>query len=167
MKKILIIIGSDSDFPVIKDSLSILKRFGIEADTIVCSAHRTPDQAAKSAREAKDKGYGVIIAAAGLAAHLPGVIAAYTTLPVIGVPIASGPLNGTDALYSIVQMPSGVPVAAVTIDGGTNAALLAVQILAVENSELSEKLYAYKSELRSSVERKNMVLKSRIADLDK
>ncbi len=167
MKKVLIIIGSDSDFPVIKDTITVLKRFEIDCDTIVCSAHRTPENAAKISREAYDKGYGVIIAAAGMAAHLPGVIAAYTTLPVIGIPIASGPLNGTDALYSIVQMPSGVPVAAVAINGGTNAALLAVQIMAVERKELTERLVIYKSELRSSVERKNSVLKSRIADLDK
>ena len=166
MKKVLIIIGSDSDFPIIKDSLSILKRFGIENETLVCSAHRTPETAAKISRDASEKGFGVIIAAAGLAAHLPGVIAAYTTLPVIGIPVATGPLNGTDSLYSIVPMPSGVPVATVAINGGTNAALLAVQILAVGSQELTERLIAYKAELRSSVERKNAFLKSRIAEAD-
>ncbi len=165
MKKVLIVMGSDSDFPLLKDALLTLKWFSVEYEALVSSAHRTPEQAATIARKAADEGFSVIIAAAGLAAHLPGVLASYTTLPVIGLPVASGALNGQDALYSIVQMPPGVPVASVGINAATNAALLAVQILALSDSELTQKLHLHKTELRDSVERKNSALQKRIDDL--
>lgn len=150
--KVLIVVGSDSDFPVMEPCFNMLKRFGIPFEAHVCSAHRSPDRAAKISSQAKENGFSVIIAAARLAAHLPGVLAAYTTLPVIGVPCKSGALNGADALYSVVQMPSGVPVACVAIDGAANAAILALQILAVHNPKLSEKVVEHKKELELSVQ---------------
>ncbi|MGN1062677.1 MAG: 5-(carboxyamino)imidazole ribonucleotide mutase [Candidatus Scatosoma sp.] len=139
-KKVAIVMGSDSDLPVAQKAAETLKKFGVPYETHVYSAHRTPEAAAKFAEEAREKGFGVIIAAAGMAAHLAGAIAARTTLPVIGIPCKSADLNGLDALLSTVQMPSGIPVATVAIGGGTNAALLAVQILAVSDSALREKL---------------------------
>ncbi|MHB1452534.1 MAG: 5-(carboxyamino)imidazole ribonucleotide mutase [Saccharofermentanales bacterium] len=164
MKKVLVIMGSDSDFSVMQQTFKTLQQFGVDYSAEVCSAHRTPESAARLAAGAYEAGYGVIIAAAGLAAHLPGVIAAYTILPVIGVPIASGALNGIDALYSIVQMPSGIPVAAVAIDGAVNAAILAVQILACSEAGLSDKLFRHKEELKNIVENRNSSLKSRMAE---
>lgn len=166
MKKVLLIMGSDSDYPVLKNTISVLQEFGINYDAVVCSAHRTPDKAAQLAIDSYKNGYGVIIAAAGLAAHLPGVIASYTILPVIGLPIASGPLNGKDAMYSILQMPSGVPVATVAINGAQNAGLLAVQILSVENDNLTKKLLDYKLKLSKSVEKKNIALQEKLAKLN-
>ena len=130
-RKVLVVMGSDSDYPVMEACFKTLRDFGVTFDATVCSAHRTPDRAAELAKSAADEGYGVIIAAAGLAAHLPGVLAAMTILPVIGVPIHGGALNGLDALYAIVQMPSGIPVATVAIDGAANAAILAVQMLSL------------------------------------
>ena len=130
MKKVAIIMGSDSDFPVVSKAVSKLKEFGVEYEVHVMSAHRTPDAAIKFSAEAKKNGFGVIIAAAGMAAHLGGVIAAHTTVPVIGIPIKST-LEGMDALLATVQMPPGIPVATVGIDNGTNAAILAAQMLAL------------------------------------
>ena len=140
MKKVGIIMGSDSDLPVIAKAAEQLKALEIPFEVHVYSAHRTPVQARDFALQARENGFGVIIAAAGMAAHLAGSIAAATTLPVIGIPCKGAVLDGLDALLSTVQMPSGIPVAAVAIDGGTNAALLAAQILAVEDTALSAKL---------------------------
>ncbi len=140
MPKVLVVMGSDSDYPVMEPCFAQLKQLGVLFDAVVCSAHRTPQKAAELAGNAIANGYGVVIAAAGLAAHLPGVLAAYTTLPVIGVPVAGGALNGVDALYAIVQMPAGIPVATVAINGGANAAMLAAQILAVSDGELRQRL---------------------------
>ena len=140
MLKVAVIMGSDSDFPKVKNCLEKLKYFGIPFETHVYSAHRTPDEAGVFASKAEENGFGVLIAAAGMAAHLAGAIAARTTLPVIGIPCKSSALDGLDALLSTVQMPTGVPVATVAINGAGNAALLAVQILALSDSELSKKL---------------------------
>ncbi|HPX70288.1 MAG TPA: 5-(carboxyamino)imidazole ribonucleotide mutase [Bacillota bacterium] len=142
MRKIGIIMGSDSDMPVVQKSMDVLEALGIPYELHIYSAHRTPEQARRFALGARENGFGVIIAAAGMAAHLAGALAANTTLPVIGIPCKSACLEGLDALLSTVQMPSGIPVAAVAIDGGANAALLAAQILAVEDAELAEKLEA-------------------------
>ena len=140
MKKIGIIMGSDSDLPVVKKAVATLEEFGVPYEIHVYSAHRTPVEAREFALNARANGFGAIIAAAGMAAHLAGAMAAGTTLPVIGIPIKSAQLGGIDALLSTVQMPSGLPVATVAIDGAVNAALLAVQILAVEDAALAEKL---------------------------
>ena len=142
MKKIGIIMGSDSDLPVVKKAVATLEEFGVPYEIHVYSAHRTPVEAREFALNARTNGFGAIIAAAGMAAHLAGAMAAGTTLPVIGIPIKSAQLGGIDALLSTVQMPSGLPVATVAIDGAVNAALLAVQILAVEDAALAEKLDA-------------------------
>jgi 5-(carboxyamino)imidazole ribonucleotide mutase len=158
--KVLVVLGSDSDFAVMEPCFRLLRNFGIQYDACVCSAHRSPRKAAEIASQARDDGYKVIIAAAGLAAHLPGVLAAYTILPVIGVPICTGALCGTDALYSIAQMPAGVPVAAVAIDGAANAAILAAQILALCDEQIEKSLLSYKTELEMSVELRN----ERLAD---
>ena len=139
-KKVGIVMGSDSDLPVVQKAVETLKAFGVPYETHIYSAHRTPDAAAEFAASARENGFGVIIAAAGMAAHLAGAIAARTTLPVIGIPCKSADLNGIDALLSTVQMPSGIPVATVAIGGATNAALLAVQILAVTDADLQKKL---------------------------
>ena len=136
MKKVAIIMGSDSDLPVVEKAVNTLKEYGVGFEIHVFSAHRTPVEARDFSLNAKANGFGVIIAAAGKAAHLAGAIAANTTLPVIGLPVKSSNLDGIDALLSTVQMPSGVPVATVAIDGAVNAALLSIQILAVENEEL-------------------------------
>lgn len=138
--KILVILGSDSDRERIAKLPKTLEWFGIPFEVIVSSAHRNPDKTAQIAREAKDRGVKVIIAAAGMAAHLPGMVAALTPLPVIGIPLDASPLSGQDALYSIVQMPPGVPVAAVGINGAVNAAALAVRIIALEDAETAKKL---------------------------
>ena len=140
MKKIAIIMGSDSDLPVVSKAADTLKSFGVPFEVHVFSAHRTPEEAKEFSSAARENGFGAIIAAAGMAAHLAGAIAANTTLPVIGIPIKSAGLGGIDALLSTVQMPSGIPVATVAIDGAVNAALLCVEILAVTDSELAEKL---------------------------
>ena len=142
MKKAAIIMGSDSDLPVVQKTADTLRAFDVPFEAHVFSAHRTPDQARDFARSAREKGYGVIIAAAGMAAHLAGAIAANTTLPVIGIPCKSAALDGMDALLATVMMPRGIPVATVAIDGGANAALLAAQILAVEDADLAAKLDA-------------------------
>ncbi len=162
MKKVLVVMGSDSDYPVMESCFSQLKQFGIPFEASVCSAHRTPETAAKLSREAIENGFGVIIAAAGLAAHLPGVLAAFTTLPVIGVPIGGGPLNGQDALYAIVQMPSGIPVATVAINGAANAAILAAQILAVADEALAGKLVHAKQDMATKVAERNARLQEKL-----
>lgn len=148
MAKIRIILGSKSDLEICKVIGEILDGFGVEHELFISSAHRNPEKTTQLATNAEKDGVKVIIACAGLAAHLPGVVAAYTCLPVIGVPIASGALNGVDALYSIAQMPPGVPVACVAINGAKNAAYLAVQILANEDAELREKYREYKESLK-------------------
>ena len=142
MKKIGIVMGSDSDMPIIEKAVNILKELEIPYEVHIYSAHRTPVEAREFALKARKNGFGAIIAAAGMAAHLAGAIAANTTLPVIGIPCKSSVLDGMDALLSTVQMPSGIPVATVAINGGANAALLAAQILAVEDKELADKLDA-------------------------
>jgi phosphoribosylaminoimidazole carboxylase PurE protein len=143
--RILIIIGSESDRERIAGLPKLLDWFDVDYQIKVCSAHRSPEQVAKIARTAESSGFQVIIAAAGMSAHLPGVISARTNLPIIGVPLDASPLRGVDALYSIVQMPSGVPVAAVGIDGAVNAGVLAVRILALVHPQLKEKLQAFVS----------------------
>ena len=140
MKKVAIIMGSDSDLPIVSKSFDVLKEFDIPFEVHVFSAHRTPAEAAEFGRTARENGFGVIIAAAGMAAHLAGAFAAQTTLPVIGIPCKGPNLDGMDALLSTVQMPSGIPVATVAINGAKNAAYLAAQILAVSDEELAEKL---------------------------
>ena len=142
--KVAIIMGSNSDWPILEPAEKTLKEFGVEVEVVVASAHRTPDQVHEFAAGARDRGVEAIIAAAGLAAHLGGVIAAYTTLPVIGIPISGGPLKGMDALLSFVQMPSGVPVATMAIDGAKNAAIFA-------HPELVEKLAAYRVKMQEEV----------------
>jgi 5-(carboxyamino)imidazole ribonucleotide mutase len=140
MKKVAIIMGSDSDLPVVEKAMDTLKAFGVPYEVHVYSAHRTPEQARAFALSARENGFGAVIAAAGKAAHLAGALAANTTLPVIGIPIKSSTLDGIDALLSTVQMPAGIPVATVAIDGAVNAALLSIQILAVEDADLAKKL---------------------------
>jgi 5-(carboxyamino)imidazole ribonucleotide mutase len=153
-----VLMGSDSDFPIMKDSVDVLKQFDIQYEVKVISAHRTPNILAEYATSAGERGLKVIIAGAGGAAHLPGVTAAFTTLPVIGVPIQSKSLNGLDSLLSIVQMPSGVPVATVAINGAKNAGLLAVQILALNDKSLLRKLTTYKKSLAEESAAKNQKL---------
>lgn len=140
MKKVGIIMGSDSDLPVVEKAISTLAEYGVPYEVHVFSAHRTPEQSKDFAQNAKANGFGAIIAAAGKAAHLAGAIAANTTLPVIGIPVKASTLDGLDALLSTVQMPAGIPVATVAIDGAVNAALLSIQILAVSDDELAQKL---------------------------
>lgn len=163
--KVAVIMGSDSDFPVLKDCIKLLKEFGVDVEAMVCSAHRTPDKAAEFARNAEENGFDVIIAAAGKAAHLPGVLAAYTPLPVIGLPIKSSTMDGLDSLLSIVQMPPGVPVGTVAINGADNAALLAIQIMSVGYKELREKMKEYKRKLVNKVEKKNLALQEKLNEV--
>jgi 5-(carboxyamino)imidazole ribonucleotide mutase len=162
MKKVAIIMGSDSDLPVVSGAIKQLKAFGIPFEAHVISAHRTPYDAEQFAKNASDNGFGVIIAAAGKAAHLGGIIAAYTSLPVIGLPIRSSTMDGLDSLLSIVQMPSGVPVATVAIGGAQNAAILAAQILGVFDESIAEKLRSFKSEMAEKVRAKDMELQNEI-----
>ncbi len=140
MKKVGLIMGSDSDLPIVRKAMDLLAELDIPFEAHIYSAHRTPEEAAKFAKEARENGFGVLIAAAGMAAHLAGAIAANTTLPVIGIPCKSAAFDGMDALLSTVMMPSGIPVATVAVDGSKNAALLAAEILAVEDADLAEKL---------------------------
>ncbi len=162
MPKVAVIMGSDSDLPVIKGCIKLLKDFGVDTEVSVISAHRTPDRAAEFAKNAEANGFDVIIAAAGKAAHLPGVLAAYTTLPVIGIPIKSSTLDGLDSLLSIVQMPKGIPVATVAVDGADNAALLTIQILGVSNSDLRKKMKEYKQKMAEEVEERDQKVKKEI-----
>ena len=164
-KKVAVIMGSDSDFPVVSPAIRRLKQFGIPVEARVMSAHRTPEAAAEFSKNAEKDGFGVIIAAAGKAAHLAGVLAAHTTLPVIGVPLESGSLQGMDALLAIVQMPSGIPVATVAINGAKNAALLAVQIGAVSDAELAKKYKAYRENMANEVMAKNQKLQEDVKAL--
>jgi 5-(carboxyamino)imidazole ribonucleotide mutase len=162
MKKVAVIMGSDSDLPVLEPAFKRLKEFGIPFEARVMSAHRTPERAADFARGARDNGIGVIIAAAGKAAHLAGVLAAHTTLPVIGVPVKSSTLDGLDALLSTVQMPAGIPVATVAIDGADNAAILAAQILATGDEELAHKIAKMKYDMAGKVIEKDSELQNRM-----
>ena len=146
-----IVMGSDSDLKIMQDAVKVLREFGVESELVVASAHRTPYKALQYAETAEERGIEVIIAGAGAAAHLGGVLAAVTTLPVIGVPINATALQGLDALYAMVQMPSGIPVATVAINGGANAAILAAKILATSDAELLQKLKDYKEELKDQV----------------
>ncbi len=164
-KKVAVIMGSDSDLPVVKDAITKLKSFGIEVEARVMSAHRTPHEACEFASNAKKNGFGVIIAAAGKAAHLGGVLAAHTTLPVIGIPIKSSTLDGLDALLATVQMPSGIPVATVAINGAENAAILAIQMLALSNADLAEKLETMKTDMAKAVNAKDEKLQQMVAEL--
>lgn len=164
-KKAAVIMGSDSDFPVVKSALTELKKYGVEFECRVMSAHRTPAEAAEFAENAKDNGFGVIICAAGMAAHLAGVIAGHTTLPVIGIPMKSAALEGMDALLATVMMPPGVPVATVGINGAKNAAVLAVQILSLSDDSLAEKLIAEKQKMADGVREKDAKLQAEIAEL--
>lgn len=150
-KKVAVIMGSDSDLPVVSKAMDKLKAFGVPVEVHVMSAHRTPSAAMSFAADAAKNGFGVIIAAAGKAAHLAGVLAAHTILPVIGIPIKSSTLDGLDSLLSTVQMPSGIPVATVAIDGAENAAILAIQMLALSDTELQDKLLKMKKDMETTV----------------
>lgn len=165
MKKVAIIMGSDSDFPVVKNAVSTLKSFGVEYECHVMSAHRSPELAAEYAKNAKDNGFGVIICAAGMAAHLAGVVAAHTTLPVIGIPCKGANFDGMDALLATVQMPSGIPVATVAVDGAKNAAILAVQMLAISDEKLAALLEAEKQKMLDGVIAKDAAMQEKIKEL--
>ena len=155
MARVEIVMGSDSDLPVMRKAADIMTDFDIDYRVSVASAHRTPDAVAQMASSAADRNVEVFIAGAGMAAALPGVMAAHTTVPVIGVPLSGKNLDGVDALYSIVQMPPGVPVATVGIDGARNAAVLAIQILAINDGEVAQKLADYRAEMAEGVREKN------------
>ncbi len=159
-KKVAILMGSDSDLPIVKGAIQTLKNFNIQVEVHVMSAHRTPKQACDFSSSARTNGFGVIICAAGKAAHLAGIIAAHTTLPVIGLPIKSSTLDGLDALLSTVQMPKGIPVATVAIDGADNAAILAAQILAVQDDQLSKLLEQMKHDMVEEVIAKDAQLQA-------
>jgi len=165
MKKAAVLMGSDSDLPVVSEAIKQLKAFGIPFEAHVMSAHRTPHEAEQFAKSAADNGFGVIIAAAGKAAHLAGVIAAYTALPVIGIPLKSSTMDGLDSLLSVVQMPSGVPVACVAIDGAQNAAILAAQILAASDETLYKKLLDFKAQLAEKVKAKDLALQNKVNNI--
>lgn len=160
--KIAIVMGSASDFPVIEKGLQILKDFDVDFELRVMSAHRTPDIASDFAKNAERNGFEVIIAIAGMAAHLGGVLAAYTCLPVIGVPVKSSALEGIDALLSMVQMPPGVPVATVAINGGDNAVLLAIQMLSIKYPQLRERFHDYKKQMEEKVIKADMELQKKL-----
>ena len=180
-KKVAVIMGSDSDFPVVSPAIRRLKQFGIPVEARVMSAHRTPEAAAEFSKNAEKDGFGVIIAAAGKAAHengfeiiiaaagkaahLAGVIAGHTTLPVIGIPVKSSTLDGLDALLATVQMPSGIPVATVAIDGADNAAILAAQMLALSDESIAKQLHQMKVDMEQGVAKKNEALQQKVAEL--
>ena len=157
-KGVAVVMGSDSDLKSLQPAITILDQFGISNEVRILSAHRTPKEMMDFAQMAESNGFGVIIAGAGGAAHLPGMIASLTNLPVIGVPVKSRALSGIDSMYSILQMPSGIPVATVAIGGGLNAGILATQILAINNTELTNKLKNYRSELHDIVVKKDQKL---------
>ena len=161
MKKVGIIMGSDSDLPVVEKAINVLREYGVPFEVHVFSAHRTPIEAKEFSSSARNAGFGAIIAAAGMAAHLAGAIAANTTLPVIGIPVKSKNLDGMDALLSTVQMPTGIPVATVAIDGAANAAILAIQMLAIEDKGLAGKLEAARAEGAKKVLAKNDEISAR------
>ena len=162
LKKVALIMGSKTDYKILREAELCIKEFGLKIHVEVVSAHRTPEKMFDFAKSARDKGYGVIIAGAGGAAHLPGMVAALTTLPVIGVPVTIGKLKGIDALLSIAQMPKGVPVATVAVDNAWNAGLLAVQILSVESAALAKKLDRYRKSQRTKVRKMNQEIKRKI-----
>lgn len=164
LKKVAVIMGSDSDFPIVKDAVKELKNYGVPYEVHVMSAHRTPELASEFALKAKENGFGIIICAAGMAAHLAGVIAGHTTLPVIGIPIKSS-FDGLDALLATVQMPSGIPVATVAVNGAKNAAVLAVQMLAINDETLAEKLAASKQKMIDGVKEKDAKIQQMAAEL--
>ena len=161
MKKIGIVMGSDSDLPIVQKGIDKLKEYGVPFEVHVFSAHRTPVEAKEFSAGARENGFGAIIAAAGMAAHLAGAIAANTTLPVIGIPVKSRNFDGLDALLSTVQMPTGIPVATVAVDGAANAALLAIQILAVTDSELADKLDKARADGARAVLAKNAEIEAK------
>ena len=165
MKKVGIIMGSDSDLPVVEKVITTLKEYGVPTEVHVYSAHRTPVEAKEFAANARANGFGALIAAAGKAAHLAGAIAANSTLPVIGIPVKSSTLDGLDALLSTVQMPSGIPVATVAIDGAENAAILAAQMLALSDDTLAAQLDAMKKEMEEKVLAKDAALQEKVAAL--
>ena len=164
MKKVCVVMGSDSDLKVMEACINRLRFFDIPFEVRVISAHRTPAAAEQLAKNAAAEGFGVIIAAAGKAAHLGGVLAAYTTLPVIGVPMGTSVMGGMDSLLSIVQMPKGIPVASVAIDGADNAAILAAQMLAISDPALTEKLAAFKAQMAEEVSAKDASVRARFAE---
>ena len=161
MKKVAIIMGSDSDWPVVKGACTVLKDFGVPYEAHILSAHRTPEAAAAFARSARAEGYGVILCAAGMAAHLAG----NTTLPVVGIPMKGGAMDGLDALLATVQMPSGFPVATVALNGAKNAAYLAVAILAVANDELAAKLDSFRADTAAAIAKKDAAIAAEAAAL--
>ena len=163
MKKVAVIMGSDSDWPVVKAACAQLKEFGIPYEAHILSAHRTPAQAAEFAKGARENGFGAIICAAGMAAHLAGAFAANTTLPVIGIPMKGGAMDGLDALLATVQMPSGIPVATVALNGAKNAAYLAVAILAVSDEELAAKLEKFRADTAASIAKKDAAIAAEAA----
>lgn len=165
MKRVAVIMGSDSDFPVVQKAIKVLKDYEIPFEVHVMSAHRTPAEASAFAKGAAGAGFGVIIAAAGMAAHLAGVLAAETTIPVIGIPIASGGLGGLDALLATVQMPSGIPVATVAVGGAANAAHLAAQILALSDEKLAVRLIEGKEKMKNEVLAKDQKMQETVAQL--
>ena len=164
-KKVAVIMGSDSDFPVVSGAVKTLASYGVPFEVHVMSAHRTPEKAAELSKNARKNGFGVIIAAAGKAAHLAGVLAAHTTIPVIGIPIKSSTLDGLDALLATVQMPKGIPVATVAIDGADNAAILAIQMLALSDDILAEKLAQDKITMEEGVEKKDEAIQEKVQDI--
>jgi len=164
MRKVALILGSDSDLAVVTPCADTLKTLGIPFEARVLSAHRTPAAAAAFAQSARENGFGVLIAAAGKAAHLAGALAANTTLPVVGIPIKSSALSGLDALLSTVQMPSGIPVATVAIDGAQNAALLAAQMLALSDASLAERLTRMRNDMAAQAAAKDEAVRARFAE---
>ncbi|MBR6705716.1 MAG: 5-(carboxyamino)imidazole ribonucleotide mutase [Clostridia bacterium] len=162
MKKAALIMGSDSDLDKVQGALDVFREYGVPVEARILSAHRTPEEAAAFASSAREMGFGVILAAAGMAAHLAGALAARTTLPVIGIPMGGGAFGGLDALLSTVQMPSGIPVATVAVNGAKNAAILAVEILALSDETLCDKLAAARQETHAAVLKKDALLQDRI-----
>ena len=165
MAKVAILMGSKSDLPVVKPAVDVIKKFGAECEVRVISAHRTPDTAHEFAANAEKNGTEVIICAAGKAAHLGGVIAAYTTLPVIGLPVKTDMMGGLDSLLSIVQMPSGIPVATVGVNGGENAGLLALQILSLRYPDIAEKLRGYKKQMAEKIAADDAALQAELKNI--
>ena len=164
-KKVAVIMGSDSDWPVVKAACAQLTEFGIPYEAHILSAHRTPAEAAEFSKSARDKGFGVILCAAGMAAHLAGAVAANTTLPVVGIPMKGGAVDGLDALLATVQMPSGIPVATVALNGAKNAAVLAAQILAVTDERLAALLAADREAMAAQIAKKEEALQAQLAEL--
>ena len=163
MKKVAVIMGSDSDWPVVKAACRELDAFGIPYEAHILSAHRTPAEAAEFARTARARGFGVLICAAGMAAHLAGAFAGNSTLPVIGIPLKGGAMDGMDALLATVQMPGGIPVATVALNGAKNAAVLAAEILSVSDDDLAQKLEAYRGDMAKSIAEKESKLQAELA----